>query len=221
MNEIIYDNIKNNQEIRTYIVMSDEHLNAIGYTEHGLRHATFVAERAGEVLSKLGYIGREEELAKISGFIHDIGNVVNRNDHANSGAILAMRLLDKLGMKPDEISVIVAAIGNHDESTGNAVSSVSAALILADKTDVHRGRVRNDDLATFDIHDRVNYAVTSSELNIDKDAKLITLLLTTDSEICPLIEYFEIFLGRMLMCRRAASYLNCDFKMVVNGTNIL
>jgi metal-dependent HD superfamily phosphatase/phosphodiesterase len=201
--------------------MCDEQLKVRGFTEHGIRHAEIVSQRAGSILRDLGYSEREIELAKIAGFMHDIGNVVNRNDHANSGAILAARLLDKMNMSPKEISIIVSAIGNHDESTGTAVSSVSAALILSDKTDVHRGRVRNDDFATFDIHDRVNYAVTNAETVIDTKAKTITLELTTDSKICPLIEYFEIFLARMIMCRRAASYLNCDFKMRVNGTQIL
>lgn len=218
---LTYDEIKKNEELKTYIIMCDEQLKAIGYTEHGLRHAIFVAERAGEILKKLEYTDREVELAKIAGFIHDIGNVVNRTEHAISGGVLAMRLLDKINMDPKEIAIMVSAIGNHDEGTGNAVSAVSAALILSDKTDVHRGRVRNTDFATFDIHDRVNYAVTSSEIIIDKENKIITLSLTTDSKICPLIEYFEIFLGRMIMCRRAANFLNCDFKMVVNETDIL
>lgn len=221
MKTIKYEDIRKNQELITYIIMCDEQLKAIGYTEHGLRHANLVAERAGEVLLKLGFTGREVELAKISGFLHDIGNVVNRNDHAHTGATLTMMLLQKLGMEPDEIATIVTAIGNHDEATGNAVSLVSAALILADKTDVHRERVRNEDFSTFIIHDRVNYAVTDAEILIDKDNRIITLSLETSAEICPLIEYFEIFLGRMIMCRRASAYLKCDFKMVVNGTNIL
>ncbi len=218
---INYEDIRKNQELITYIIMCDKQLKAIGYTEHGLRHASLVAERAGDVLKELGYQERDIELAKIAGFLHDIGNVVNRNDHAHTGAIIAMRLLDKLGMTPEEIATITTAIGNHDEATGNAVSLVSAALILSDKTDVHRERVRNEDFSTFIIHDRVNYAVTDAELLIDKENRIITLDLTTDAEICPLIEYFEIFLGRMLMCRRASAYLGCDFKMVVNGTNIL
>lgn len=221
MKKLSFEDVSRNQEIITYILMGDEHLKAIGYTEHGLRHANIVAERAGQVLENLGYEGREVELAKIAGFIHDIGNVVNRNDHAHTGAILAMRILDKLGMDPEEIATIVTAIGNHDETTGNAVSLVSAALILADKTDVHRERVRNTDFASFIIHDRVNYAVTNAEIIIDKVSRIVTLALTTEDEICPLIEYFEIFLGRMLMCRRASDYLKCDFKMVVNSTNIL
>lgn len=221
MEKITYKDIKENEEIRTYISMSDEYLKAIGYTEHGLRHTAFVAERAGKVLLELGYTGREVELAKIAGHMHDIGNMVNRNDHAHSGAILAANLLNKYGMSPEEIAVIVPAIGNHDESTGDAISLVSAALILADKTDVHRDRVRNKDFSTFIIHDRVNYAVTHAELLIDKEKRIITLALTNDTYICPLIEYFEIFLGRMIMCRRAAAYLSCDFKMVVNGTGIL
>lgn len=221
MKEITFEDIKNNEELRTYIIMCDEQLKAIGFTEHGLRHANLVAERAGEVLLKLGYGGRAVELAKIAGFMHDIGNVVNRHDHANSGAILAMRLLEKFKMPPEEIATIITAIGNHDESTGNAVSVVSAALILADKTDVHRARVRNKDFSTFIIHDRVNYAVTNAELIINKDERNIVLSLINELEICPLIEYFEIFLGRMIMCRRASDYLSCDFKMVVNGINIL
>lgn len=218
---ISFNDIKKNSEIKIYVESCDEYLKAIGYTEHGIRHVTLVADRAGEILTALGYEGREVELAQIAGYLHDIGNMVNRSDHANSGAILAMSLLDKLGMPPEEIAVIVSAIGNHDEATGNAISIVSAALILADKTDVHRGRVRNSDLATFDIHDRVNYAVTNAEVLVNKEDSVITLSLTTDSKICPMIEYFEIFLARMIMCRRAADFLGCGFEMVVNDTQIL
>lgn len=216
-----FDDIKKNGELKVYIEKCDEYLKTIGYTEHGIRHTSVVANRAGQILTELGYEGRDIELAQIAGYLHDIGNMVNRNDHANSGAILAMRLLDKLGMTPEEIAVIVPAIGNHDESTGNAVSIVSAALILADKTDVHRGRVRNNDFATFDIHDRVNYAVTDAQVIIKKEEAVIVLSLTTDTTICPMIEYFEIFLARMIMCRRAADFLGCEFEMEVNDTKIL
>ena len=218
---ISFNDIKENSELKIFIEKCDEYLKAIGFTEHGIRHASLVAYRAGEILSELGFEGREIELAQIAGYLHDIGNMVNRNDHASSGAILVAQLLGKLGMGTEEIAVIVSAIGNHDETTGNAVSIVSAALILADKTDVHRGRVRNSDLATFDIHDRVNYAVTDAQVLIKKEEAVITLALTTDSKICPMIEYFEIFLGRMIMCRRAADFLGCEFEMEVNDTQIL
>lgn len=221
MSIITFEDIKNNEEIKTYIMMSDKQLETLGYTEHGQRHTASVASKSGQVLKKLGYEDRRTELAKIAGYLHDIGNIVNRDEHANSGGLIAMNLLSKMGMDPTEISTIVSAIGNHDEKSGNSVSDVSAALILADKTDVHRGRVRNEDYATFDIHDRVNFAVTNSELIIDKDEKLITASLKIDEEICSLIEYFELFLARMLMCRRAANYLECDFKILANGVKIL
>lgn len=221
MEQVKYKDILHNEEIKTYIMMSDEQLKALGYTEHGLRHTVSVGERAGKVLEKLNYDERNVELAKIAGFMHDIGNVINRDNHANSGAIIAMRLLEKMNMNPAEIALIISAIGNHDEKTGNAVSSVSASLILADKSDVYRGRVRNEDFSTFDIHDRVNYAVETTDLIIDKKEKIITLSITIDEKICSLIDYFELFLGRMLMCRRASNFLGCDFKMIVNGTKIL
>jgi len=216
MEKITYTDIKKNPEINTYIKKGDELLEIMGYTDHSEIHAAKVAETAAEILRKLGYSERECELAKIAGYLHDIGNAVNRVDHAQTGAVMAFNILSKLNMDPEEIATIVAAIGNHDESTGTAVSPVSAALILADKTDVRRSRVRNKELVTFDIHDRVNYAVEKSKVIIDEEKRKLILELTIDMRISSLIEYFEIFLTRMLMCRRAADFLNINFELVAN-----
>ena len=213
--KITYSDIRNNPEINTYIKKGDELLGMMGFTDHSEIHAAKVAETAATILQKLGYSERECELAKISGYLHDIGNAVNRIDHAQTGAVMAFNILSKLNMDPEEIATVVSAIGNHDESTGTAISPVSAALILADKTDVRRSRVRNKELVTFDIHDRVNYAVKSKVI-IDEKNKNIILELTIDMRISSLIEYFEIFLTRMLMCRRAADFLNINFELVAN-----
>ena len=218
---IKFEDIKNSREIQTYIERADNGLAALGYTEHSLAHVTKTAHQASELLTNLGYDKRTAELASISGYMHDIGNVVNRVDHAQSGAIMAFRILDKMGMDVSEIAIIISAIGNHDESTAVPVNEVAAALILADKSDVRRSRVRNTDFATFDIHDRVNYSVESSSLTLDKENNYIILNLTIDTKICAVMDYFEIFLGRMLLCRRAADYLRLRFKLVINGVELL
>ncbi len=192
-----------------------------GYTEHSHRHISIVSKRAGEILEKLGYAERTVELAKIAGYLHDIGNCVNRTDHAHSGAILAYDILKDMGMPVNERTEIMMAIGNHDENTGTAVSDISAALILADKSDVHRDRVTNKNLSTFDIHDRVNYAVTEAKLNIDSEKRIVTLDLTIDTKLCPVLDYFEIFMQRTMMSKYAAKYLKIWFELVINGTKLL
>ena len=192
-----------------------------GYTEHSHRHISIVSQRAGEILEKLGYPKRTIELAKIAGYLHDIGNCVNRTDHAHSGAILAYNILKDMGMPVEERTEIMMAIGNHDENTGTAVSDISAAIILADKSDVHRNRVTNKNLSTFDIHDRVNYAVTDSELRINSEERKIILDLTIDTKLCPVLDYFEIFMDRTMMSKYAAKYLRVWFELIINGTKLL
>lgn len=219
---ITYEQIKNDKDIRTYVSSADASLAALGFTEHSFAHVTRVAVVAGDILVTLGYPERTVELARIAGFLHDIGNVVNRVDHSQSGAIIAFRLLDKMGMSPDEISVIVSAIGNHDEGTGVPVSAVAAALILADKSDVRRSRVRNkNSLDMSDIHDKVNYSVTSASLSVSDDKTHITLKLEIDTEFSAVMDYFEIFLKRMILCRSAADKLGLIFKLDVNGQVLL
>lgn len=218
---ITYEDIKNSKEIQTYIRKADEALVVLGYTEHALAHVGKVSKEASELLIKLGYDERTAELARIAGYMHDIGNVINRVDHAQSGAVMAFRILDKMGMEADEVATVICAIGNHDESTAVPVNEVAAALILADKSDVRRTRVRNRDIATFDIHDRVNHAVESSSLMLDEERKNIVLKLTIDTSACAVMDYFEIFLGRMLLCRRAADFLKLRFKLVINGVELL
>lgn len=218
---ITFEEIKNNEHIKTYIKKADESLIALGYTEHSFAHVTKVSEMAKEILLKLGYPKREAELAQIAGYLHDIGNVINRVDHAQSGAVMAFRILDKLGAEPEEIATIITAIGNHDEGTAVAVNPVAAALILADKTDVRRSRVRNSDLSTFDIHDRVNYAVEESSTIISEDRKAIILNLKINTEISSVMDYFEIFLDRMLLCRKAAEKLNLKFQLIINNQILL
>lgn len=213
--------IKNNEEVNIYIDAGDEHLGAMGFTEHSSRHLNLVCERAQNILKSLGYSEREIELAGIAGYMHDIGNVISRHDHGQSGAILAYTILDKMEMSCEEIAIIISAIGNHEEKYGHAVNHIAAALILADKSDVHRSRVRNKDIATFDIHDRVNYAAEKSYLKIDAERKVITMELIIDLEVSSIMEYFEIFLSRMIMCRRAADFLKCDFELVINGAKLL
>lgn len=192
-----------------------------GYTEHSHRHISIVSKRAGEILEALGYSEREIELAKIAGYLHDIGNCVNRTDHAHSGAIMAYNILKDMQMPVEERTEIMMAIGNHDEKTGTAVSDISAAIILADKSDVHRNRVTNTNLSTFDIHDRVNYAVTDAELTINKEERKVILNLTIDTKLCPVLDYFEIFMDRTMMSKYAAKYLNVWFELVINGTTLL
>ncbi|MBU5487621.1 HD domain-containing protein [Clostridium sp. MSJ-8] len=218
---ISFTDIKNDEAINTYIRKADESLGALGYTEHSFAHVTSVAMKAREILTTLGYSKHECELAEIAGYLHDIGNMVNRTDHAQSGAIMAFRILDRLGAEPEEIATIVSAIGNHDEGTAVAVNAVAAALILADKTDVRRSRVRNRDFATFDIHDRVNYAVKKSSTNISEDKKSIILTIDIDTEISAVMDYFEIFLERMMLCRKAAEKLNLKFQLVINNQVLL
>jgi len=218
---VTFHQIKKDPQILTYVEKADEALSALGYTEHSLAHVGKVAETAGRILAELDYPARDAELARIAGYMHDIGNIVNRVEHAQSGAIMAFRILDKLGMDPAEIATVISAIGNHDESTAFPVNPVAAALILADKTDVRRTRVRNQDFATFDIHDRVNYAVTKSSAFITEDRTEFVLRINVDTEISPVLDYFEIFLERMLLCRRAADKLGLRFKLTVNGQSML
>ncbi len=200
---VTFEDIRNNAEIRTYIEKGNENLGVLGFTKHSIGHATKVSDMAARILEELNYDARTVELARIAGYMHDIGNCVNRTDHAHSGAIMAMTILRSMGMDAKEIAVVIAAIGNHDEKTGTAVDAVSAALILADKTDVRRNRVRGRDRTKFDIHDRVNFAAISSVLQMDREKRQITLDIQLDDEICSVLDYFEIFLERMLMCRRA------------------
>ena len=218
---LTYEDVKNNAAIRTYIQRADESLIALGFTEHSFAHVTVVAENAAYILSTLGYPERTVEVARIAGFLHDIGNLVNRIDHSQSGAVMAFRILDNLDCDPEEIATIVTAIGNHDEGTGQPVNAVAAALILADKSDVRRSRVRNRDLASFDIHDRVNYSVESSRLDIDPEGGLVELVLKVDTQYGSVMDYFEIFLGRMLLCRKAAEKLGLQFKLMINEQQLI
>lgn len=218
---VTFNEIKHNQTIRCYIDEADRSLKTLGFTEHSYAHATKAATTAEMILTTLGYSKREAELAKIAGYMHDIGNIVNRIDHAQSGAVMAFRLLDHIGMEPNEIALVVSAIGNHDESTAAAVNPIAAALILADKTDVRRSRVRNSNPSSFDIHDRVNYAVESSKTYFAEDHNAFVLELSIDTTICPVMDYFEIFLGRMSLCRGAAAFLNIRFELIINGQQIL
>ena len=218
---VTFEYIRKNPDIRTYIQRADAALKSIGYTEHSFPHVEKAAATAARILTELGYPEREIELARIAGFLHDIGNVINRVDHAQSGAVMAFRLLDRLEMSVDEICSVISAIGNHDEATAQPIDAISAALILADKTDVRRSRVRNTDFLTFDIHDRVNYAITESKLKIEKDRSVIALNLQVDEKICSMYDYFEIFLGRMMLCRKSAEILGTTFKLTVNGRKVL
>ena len=218
---ISLDDIKRCDAVNTYITAADESLIALGYTEHSFAHVGRVSDTAGKILAQLSYPEKDVELAKIAGYLHDIGNLVNREEHSQSGAVMAFRILDKLGMDAADIAKVVTAIGNHDEGTGVAVNPIAAALILADKTDVRRSRVRNSDTASFDIHDRVNYSVEGSELQIDTDKKTIRLVLKIDTEIGSVMDYFEIFLTRMIMCRRAAERLGLSFKLSINGQQLM
>lgn len=216
-----YETIRQNENIRTYIRKADESLRALGYTEHSFAHVTKVAETAGEILSTFGYSTHDVELVKIAGYLHDIGNLVNRVEHSQSGAVMAFRILDKLGMDAEDIADIVTAIGNHDEGTGTPVNAISAALFLADKSDVRRSRVRNMDPASYDIHDRVNYSVDESKLELDPDAGEIRLRLHIDPAYSTVADYFEIFLTRMLLCKKAAEKLGHHFRLIINGQNLM
>jgi len=217
---ISFDQVRENPRVKVFVRKADEALAEIGYTEHGERHVGLVAHIAFNILKRLGYAERECELASIAGILHDIGNGVNREQHAQTGAVMAMQLLHELGMPDVEIVRVMGAIGNHHENDGDPVSPVAAAVILADKSDVHRTRVRNPDMIRFDIHDRVNYAVEKSFLNVDESRKAITLELTIDTSISQVMEYFEIFMTRMLASRKAATYLGCTFGLMVNGNRL-
>ena len=218
---VTFEDIKNDEAIKTYITEADKSLEVLGYTEHSFAHVTLVAERACALLTWLGFDERVVELSKIAGYLHDIGNVVNRVDHSQSGALISFRLLDKYGMDAKEIAEIVSAIGNHDEGTGVPVSAMAAALILGDKSDVRRTRVRNNDISSFDIHDRVNYSATSSEMILSDDKRSVTLKLNIDTDISAIMDYFEIFLGRMKLCRSAASKLGVEFKLCINDQRFI
>lgn len=218
---ISYDQIRQIDAIRTYISQADASLSALGFTEHSFAHVTRVAQIAGYILETLGHDAHTVEMAKIAGYLHDIGNLVNRVDHSQSGAVMAFRILDKLDVPAEDIALIVTAIGNHDEGTGVPVNAVAAALILADKSDVRRSRVRNQDISTFDIHDRVNYSVTKSELKINEAHTLVKLKLMVDTRFGSVMDYFEIFMGRMILCRKAAEKLGLQFKLMINEQQLI
>ena len=218
---ITYDDVRNNIEVKALVEGSQKQLNALGYTEHSVRHVTMVADRAAKVLETLGYPEERIELARIAGYMHDIGNCVNRVDHAHTGAILAYQILKGMGMDEQKRTEIMMAIGNHDEQTGTAVSDISAALILADKSDVHRSRVVNKNISTFDKHDKVNYAVTNAEFMISKEERKASLNLTIDTKISPVLDYFEIFMERTMMSKHAAKYLDIWFELIINDTKLL
>ena len=218
---VTYEDVRNNMEVKELMKNAQKQLDVLGYTEHSLRHVSLVSERAGEVLRTLGYDEHRIELAKIAGYMHDIGNCVNRVDHAQTGAILAYNILKEMGMPPEERTEIMMAIGNHDEGTGTAISGISAALILADKSDVHRDRVVNTNMSTFDIHDRVNYAVTDAKLELNEEIRKVTLTLTIDTQICPVLDYFQIFMHRTMMSKYAAKYLHIWFELIINEIKLL
>ena len=218
---ITFQQVQNSPEIRTYITQADASLTALGFTEHSFPHVTKCATVAADILTQLNYSPREIELSKIAGFMHDIGNVVNRHEHAISGATMAFRILDKMGMPPADVATVITAIGHHDDSTAFPVNAVAAAVILADKTDVRRSRVRNTDKISFDIHDRVNYAAETSDVLLDVELKTLTLALTIDTSVSAVMDYFEIFLQRMLLCRRAAEFFSLQFRLKINGQILL
>ena len=216
-----YEQICRDAAVKVYIAQADASMEALGFTEHSFAHVGKVAHTAGEILHTLGYPDRTVELAKIAGYLHDIGNVVNRVDHSQSGAVMAFRILDKMEFPPEEIAAIVTAIGNHDEGTGVPVNAVAAALIIADKSDVRHSRVRRKEDIAEDIHDRVNYSVTAADLITDAELKTITLTLTVDTQVSSVMEYFEIFMKRMLLCRKAAEKLGLTFRLVINGLQLV
>lgn len=218
---VTYEDVKRSEEIRTYITQADASLIALGFTEHSFAHVTRCAEVAGDLLAELGYDEHQIELCKIAAYMHDIGNVVNRHDHNVSGATMAFRILDNMGMEPEDVAAVITAIGHHDDATAFPVNAIAAALILADKTDVRRSRVRNRETINFDIHDRVNYAVERSEVSLDRDSKTFTLSLSINTEVCAVMDYFEIFLQRMLLCRKAAGFFGLTFKLDINGLTLL
>ena len=216
-----YEQVRSDSAVRTYIARADMTLEALGFTEHSFVHVTHVAERSAYILSTLGYDNRTVELAKIAGFLHDIGNVINRVDHSQSGAVMAFRILDRMDFPPEDIAIIISAIGNHDEGTGIPVNAVAAALIIADKSDVRRSRVRNPEDVKVDIHDRVNYSATQSDLNVNPEAKTLTLDIQVDTSISSPMEYLEIFMKRMLLCRSAAEKLGFRFALRINGQSLI
>ena len=218
---LTFEDVKNSELVSTYITHADESLCALGFTEHSFAHVTRTAEDAGYILRTLGYPERDVELAMISGYLHDIGNLVNRDNHSLSGAVMAFRILESLGFPPAEIATVTTAVGNHDEATGVPVNHICAALILADKSDVRRSRVRNTEISGFDIHDRVNYSVKKSVLKINEEQTLIKLKLTVDTKYGSVMDYFEIFLGRMIMCRKAANRLKLEFKLIINEQQLI
>jgi len=215
------DDIKNNPIVDSFARKGNEYLGILGYTEHSYRHINLVSTIAYNILKELDYPERTAELASIAGYMHDLGNIMNRNEHGLSGAALCFNILINMGMHPDEVATVISAIANHEEEHGQPINDVAAALIMADKSDVHRSRVRNPDFATFDIHDRVNYAVEYAFLRINKKDRIITMDLTIDNSICSIMEYFEIFLSRMMLCRRAATFLKCNFELITNGSKLL
>ncbi len=218
---LTFEELKQNRAVGIYISRADETLAELGFTEHSYAHVTKVAVTAAQILSELSYSDREIELVKIAGYLHDIGNLVNRIDHSQSGAVMAFRILDNLNMDAEDIAVVVSAIGNHDEGTGVPVNAVAAALILADKSDVRRSRVRNRDVTNFDIHDRVNYSVISSRLEIERERSIVRLTLEIDTDYGSVMDYFEIFLNRMILCRKAAEKLGLNFKLDINGQQLI
>ena len=218
---LTYDEIIKSEAIKTYIIRADESLGALGFTEHSFEHVMHVAQTAGYILETMGYDPRTIELAKIAGYLHDIGNLVNRKDHSQSGAVMAWSILNDMGCDPAEMATIVTAIGNHDEGTGVPVNAVAAAMILADKADVRRSRVRNKDLSSFDIHDRVNYSVKKSTLKINEEKTLVKLKLSIDTKYGSVMEYFEIFMQRMILCRKAAEKLGLQFKLIINEQQLI
>lgn len=218
--DLSLDTLRHDYEVKTYLESSTEYLGRLGYTEHGARHAGLVAARARHILEELHYDVRQCELAAMAGYLHDVANMINRFNHGGSGALMAYAILSRLGLDPREMALIVSAIGNHEEERGQVVNHVAAALILADKSDVHRTRVTCQDFAKFDIHDRVNYAVEKSSLTLEANNR-IELNIRINTEICPIMEYFEIFLERMIMCRRAAEYLDCQFGLIINENQLL
>ena len=218
---LTYEKVINSDAIKTYISMADESLAVLGFTDHSFSHVIHVAEKAGYILSTLGYDERTVELAKIAGYLHDIGNLVNRKEHSQSGAIMAWSILHDMGCDPAEVATIVTAIGNHDEGTGVPVNPVAAALILADKADVRRTRVRNKEVTTFDIHDRVNYSVKKTEMKINEDKTILKLKLSVDTKFGSVMDYFEIFMERMILCRKAAERLGLNFKLIINEQQLI
>ena len=218
---ITFEDVKNNEDVKALISSSQKQLNALGYTEHSVRHATIVSDRAAEVLMALDYPEERIELAKIAGYMHDIGNCINRVDHAHTGAILAYQILKDMGMEANKRTEIMTAIGNNDEKSGNAVSDISAALILADKSDANRSRVTNPNISSFDKHYKVNYAVTESKFIVNKEERKVTLDLTIDTKISPVLDYFEIFMDRTMMSKYAAKYLDVWFELIINDTKLL